>query len=694
VLTQSFAYQTYRWKSALRVAIAAAFAAWLVSVLHWSNGFMAILVITVIPTVFPHAMFSKALERWLGAVCAVGLCWAVMTFIHGWLAITVILFLCMCVAGYLFALEKLGYACVIFAVTLGVMYFQLYTSPHKALTFGFDWVSMMALGLLLLFFAAVFIFPKAATQSLTEHWREFCESIIAFSHTGQAPRLRFRHQVTQLEKLLAASQSTLSKTQHAAYTAHIPKLLRLIQLWRAFYEYYHAVPEALRSASKIEPLLQQWQIVIQSVLEQWIKDPSHTPKQIDQKSLHSLIHTLQAFRQQRKLLKHHSVDDIYETVECFMLLKQIALWLQHVNDPAVGQAKHEAFTWWHGMSWVRAFKIALAIFATTWVGTTMGWPGGLQPTITATVIAVQAHIGAAFRQTWYRFVGVCAGAIAAVLAAICLSQLPYLWFLMLIYFAGLSVATYLGLGSKRLSYAGLQAGVALTLVLVISDGPTASNLGLQILGERVIGVFEGFLVALFVIMLIAPEDPVKRYRKVLGSGFDTIAAFYDGLFYTQKFHKEIPNIHQQVNLLNDYLFDLSFMSLWVKRSKLLSQYVSQAQVRLLIQAQGLLETRKTLESLDDGIKNQITPYIQTLTNHCTQFARFSERFRDKKPLIQIQQDSEKTMLQLHHLMEAFHVKHTTRALNAEQVVAVINLLLSLTISFKILQRITKKVLHD
>ncbi len=139
-------------------------------------------------------------------------------------------------------------------------------------------------------------------------------------------------------------------------------------------------------------------------------------------------------------------------------------------------------------------------------------PGGEQALVAGLIISAQPNLGRLMTKWKLRCLGIVSGALYGLLAMVVLSHVPYFPVMLLLFALGILVATYVGLGSDRVSYAGLQAGIALALVLVYQPGPPAS---IDPVISRFWGAVFGGITATVIQHLFWPIDPLERLRRQL-----------------------------------------------------------------------------------------------------------------------------------------------------------------------------------
>jgi uncharacterized membrane protein YccC len=142
---------------------------------------------------------------------------------------------------------------------------------------------------------------------------------------------------------------------------------------------------------------------------------------------------------------------------------------------------------------------------------------GIQTLITALLISAQANLGQATLKERLRFVAVVIGGFYGLICLIIISIFPNFLVFLLLFTLGLFVGSYIATGSERVSYAGVQTGIVLPMILLISNGPSTGSL--QIAVERFVGVIVGGAIALIILRFIWPDDPLKQLKVKIARSF-------------------------------------------------------------------------------------------------------------------------------------------------------------------------------
>lgn len=139
-------------------------------------------------------------------------------------------------------------------------------------------------------------------------------------------------------------------------------------------------------------------------------------------------------------------------------------------------------------------------------------PGGEPALVAGLIVAIPANLGKSMSKWKLRCLGAFSGAVYGLVAITLVAYLPFFPILLLLVVLGIFLASYVALGSETLSYAGLQAGIALALVLVYAPGPPVS---LDPGVARFCGAIFGGIAATVVQYLLWPSDPLEKLRRHL-----------------------------------------------------------------------------------------------------------------------------------------------------------------------------------
>jgi multidrug resistance protein MdtO len=179
----------------------------------------------------------------------------------------------------------------------------------------------------------------------------------------------------------------------------------------------------------------------------------------------------------------------------------------------------DAFT---NVEYVRfALKVTLAVMICYFVMSMTNWPGIHTCVITAFLVAL-GTVGETLHKATLRFVGCLIGAGLGLGAILLLMPLMTdLGDLFLLLASVTFLAAWVGYGSERISYAGLQIGLAFYLVVLQGYGPT---IDMKTARDRTIGILFGNIVIFAIFTTIWPVSVANVVRAHLVRALEQLAA--------------------------------------------------------------------------------------------------------------------------------------------------------------------------
>jgi multidrug resistance protein MdtO len=178
----------------------------------------------------------------------------------------------------------------------------------------------------------------------------------------------------------------------------------------------------------------------------------------------------------------------------------------------------DAFT---NLEYVRfALKVTLAVMTCYFVMNMTNWPGIHTCVITAFFVAL-GTVGDTLHKATLRFVGCLIGAGLGLGAILLLMPLMTdLGHLLLLLAPVTLFAAWVGYGSERIAYAGLQIGLAFYLVVLQDYGPTISMYAAR---DRTIGILFGNIVVFVIFTTIWPVSVANVVRTNLARASEQLA---------------------------------------------------------------------------------------------------------------------------------------------------------------------------
>src|SRR5271170_7795016 len=167
-----------------------------------------------------------------------------------------------------------------------------------------------------------------------------------------------------------------------------------------------------------------------------------------------------------------------------------------------------------------ALKVTLAVMICYFVMSMTDWPGIHTSVITAFFVAL-GTVGDTLHKATLRFVGCLIGAGLGLGAILLLMPLMTdLGDLLLLLAPVTLLAAWVGYGSERISYAGLQIGLAFYLVVLQGYGPTISMYTAR---DRTIGILFGNIVITAIFTTIWPVSVANVVRTNLAKALEQLA---------------------------------------------------------------------------------------------------------------------------------------------------------------------------
>ncbi len=152
----------------------------------------------------------------------------------------------------------------------------------------------------------------------------------------------------------------------------------------------------------------------------------------------------------------------------------------------------------------------------------LAWPG-ISTSVWTTLIIAQGTLGASMQKALLRFTGAAVGGLLGLVAILwMMPNIESLGPLLLVVAAGTGLAAWVTVGSPRLSYAGIQMGLAFALCFLNDLGPTTDLVSAR---DRVIGVLLGIVVSAFVFSLGGAFLAGTAMRHSLSSTLLSLAGF-------------------------------------------------------------------------------------------------------------------------------------------------------------------------
>ena len=189
-----------------------------------------------------------------------------------------------------------------------------------------------------------------------------------------------------------------------------------------------------------------------------------------------------------------------------------------------------------------ALKAALALVISYVLMHALSWPAMSTAAITAVLVA-QTSFGATVQKSILRLGGAAFGGLlgfAAILVA--MPNLESLGGILVVAFLGFLVAAWIMMGSARISYVGLQTGMAFAMCVTDPPGPSVD---LAVGRDRVIGILVGVLAMLFVNAALWPVRARVAMRPTLARALRSIGELARLAPTTGQYHAQLQRAVQR-----------------------------------------------------------------------------------------------------------------------------------------------------
>jgi multidrug resistance protein MdtO len=168
-----------------------------------------------------------------------------------------------------------------------------------------------------------------------------------------------------------------------------------------------------------------------------------------------------------------------------------------------------------------ALKVSLAVMICYFIMSLAAWPGISTSIITCFVIAL-GTVGETLHKATLRISGCLVGAALGLGTLVLLMPwMSEIGELLLVLAPVTLLAAWVTYGTPRISYAGLQIGIAFYLVVLNGVGPTVD---LSTAKDRVIGILLGNIVTFAIFTTIWPVNVAAVVRTRVGGALDQLAA--------------------------------------------------------------------------------------------------------------------------------------------------------------------------
>ncbi len=170
-----------------------------------------------------------------------------------------------------------------------------------------------------------------------------------------------------------------------------------------------------------------------------------------------------------------------------------------------------------------ALKTTIAVMASYFIYTMLGWPG-IRTAVTTCFFVALGSLGETMHKLTLRIAGAVIGGAAAILSIVyVLPHMTDIGQLALLIAAMSAVSAWVATSSERLSYLGLQMAFAFFLGVLHDYGPT---LELTTARDRIVGILLGNVLMTIVFSAIWPVSALDRARQLLAQAMGTLGELF------------------------------------------------------------------------------------------------------------------------------------------------------------------------
>lgn len=522
---------SFRFNQSLKVGVACVLSTIIYIGLNVPMGMFAVTCTYILLTNYHNESLYRGIQRLSGAIFYAFLGVLTVRWFYDlpmlyYLCMTLVLLICF----YFLSLKRAPYAMLLGGITYAFVTYTGMTQPLHVVDLAIGWVVATAIAVLLIV-VLHWVWPIRKRKQLNQS--------IADVVSESLPLIRDRSKLQQkltafypIQRRIDQLQVELTKRcgEHAQAN-YLELILLLKRLLRASAEYQ----AALRVYRSIDPVLHQLldsavPLMQNSLLSICL---SFSKSTIDRYTVYQMqrldeqiINRLMYLRRYKMLKKHDShdvtralvlIENVSRVKDRLLRLNDLVITLissstvdsKKITMPNVMPPKPISWNW---EALKNSIKITVAVMIVVWFSVYFQLPNAIQALITTVVLCAEINIGRAHYKMSRRFMGVIIGGTFSLLSLFVLSHFTHFGFLLLLVFISMASAAYVAMGPERFSYAGLQSGVMIPLVLLYNSGPSPDlTLGLERLG----GVVEGAIIAFIVLYSLWPAHPKKQFLSAM-----------------------------------------------------------------------------------------------------------------------------------------------------------------------------------
>ncbi len=495
---------------------------------HLELGFFSLISAFVVLQSFPIATMEKGLERIFGILFWVTMALLIIRYVPYYFLYALLAAIILFITSCLFQLNLLGYANLLGGIIGIIVLVVAVKDPHAGITLGIDAMKTVSLGVGVALLVQALVFPFNAYRKLASELADTLQqlryqfflvdnkvapisitklaSLTALLDQCKADILAKNESYTDFRAMLFDIKNLYFKASLLKHIEHhltnpLGELFRqdLIHEFESLKHTMRLVEQHIRMNTKIAPPETVINPIINKLknkLDSLRKEDATVNYELnDVLSIASIINVMQS---------------INETLCALISVFNQALAYTHPKRVKKTKAIRNIIYTRRDIK--GAIKMAVSMLCLCILYLYAHYPGGIQSIITVMVIIAQPDVGMGAQKNIQRMLGILIGAIIGLLFAVIINALPYFSLFLVIIFFSYALCAYLGVDNPKYTYICMQVGIIIALIIAVNNGP---YIDLKISVERVIGVFFGGFIAVFIHHFLWPVHPHKLILKQL-----------------------------------------------------------------------------------------------------------------------------------------------------------------------------------